>query len=127
MRPWTRLALLKELALGQQSQTSLAEKYGVSDAAISQFKSKHAEEIQDIIDNAEDEFSGILLSRKKNRLATYAELLENALDDGDGKLAKGILKNMAEELGQLPNRITVQSIDTRTRYEVEGVDPEDLT
>lgn len=126
-RAWTERALMKELALGEQTQTKLAEKYGVSGASITAFKHRHAEAIADIIANADAEFSGILLAQKSNRLAMYQRMIEAAEDANDHKGAARMLRQMAEELGHLPTRLQVSGqLDTQTKYEVVGVDLEQL-
>lgn len=127
MRAWTRLALIKELALGQQTQHSLAEKYGVSDQSISEFKQKHKAAIADVLANADAEFSGILLAQKSNRLSMYQGMIEAAEDNNDHKGAAKMLRQMAEELGHLPTRLQVSGqLDTKTKYVIEGVDLEGL-
>ena len=120
---------MQDLALGTETQTVLAAKYGVSSASITAFKQRHAEEIADIVANSEAEFSGILLAKKENRLAMYQTMVEKAEDDDDHKLAARLLRQMAEELGHLPTRLQVSGqLDTQTRYIIEGpdgpIDPE---
>ncbi len=143
-------ALARELALGNMSQASLAEKYGVSPSAISQFKAKHAEEIKAIAANADDEYAGMWIAQKQARLAEYERLHGLALtptpkiDNKGGYVidretgeqiyevqlgeARQIMKNAAEEMGQLPNRLQIQGdMQTTTTYRFEGVEPDALT
>lgn len=122
-RPWTKRALMRDLALGNTTQRELAAKYGVSEPAMTYFKQRNAEQIEDIRANAEGEFAGILISQKANRLQAYADLLE----DADPKLATRVLRQIAEEMGHLPQRVQLSGqVDTQTRYQIDGVDPGDL-
>jgi transcriptional regulator with XRE-family HTH domain len=151
--PWTRRQLIVDLALSGKTQEVLAEKYGVTQGAISQFKAKHATEVAAVLADTENEFAGIALAEKANRLATYQDILKKALSatpktNGKGEIVYGIpdehgerhpimeidagvaqkiLRNMAEELGHLPNRVTLDGgIGIRTDYTINGVDPEAL-
>lgn len=148
--PWTRRQLIVDLALSGKTQTELAEKYGVSQPSISDFKARHATEVAAVLADSENEFAGIALAEKANRLATYQEMLKVALEatpkvngkgeivyglpDADGErhpimeidagVAQKILRNMAEELGHLPNRVTLAGeVGVTTNYTVNGVDP----
>jgi len=140
--------LVRELALGEESQTQLAEKYDVSQPAISAFAKRNAEEIAAVRANADDEFAGLLIVQKAYRLGTLEQLLREAMKpttkvapsgrvayDEDGNAIKEmnldaaskLLKQAAEEVGQLPNRITLDGrVNVHTSYTVVGVEPEDL-
>jgi len=51
----------------------------------------------------------------------------NAIKEIQGDLASKLLKQAAEEMGQLPNRVTLDGrVDVHTSYTVVGVEPEDL-
>lgn len=126
-RPWTRRALMRDLALGDVTQAALAERYGVSPAAVTYFKQRFAAEIEDIRGDAEGEYAGVLIARKINRLQMYQEAIERAEDSGDDKLLARLLRQVAEECGHLPSRIQVSGqLDTQTRYVIDGVDTGDL-
>ena len=68
-----------QLARGNKTQSQLAGEYGVHQTSISDFKLRHADEIQAIIDNGLDEMTGIALAKKEARLATYQELIERLM------------------------------------------------
>lgn len=136
-RPWVRHALQRELATGNQTQSALARKYGVSPSSITEFKQRHAEKIEAIRADAENEFAGLLIAEKANRLAVYERLLEHAMgatdsdqgdDEGeappvDGKLAARVLRQIAEEMGHLPTRMQVSGeLGTTTRYVISDAD-----
>lgn len=152
--PWTRRQLVVDLALSGKSQEALAEKYGCSQQAVSQFAARHATDIQAVRDDSENEFAGIAIAEKANRLATYLDMLEKALtpapkvnakgeimyglpdENGDRQpimeidlaVAQKIQRNVAEELGHLPNRVTLAGeVGVRTNYQINGVDIGNLT
>lgn len=130
--------VIRDIALSGMTQAALAEKYGVSQPAISAFAARHAERIAEVRANAEDEFAGILIAQKRRRLAAYEELYELALQpqpkiSPSGKIVREVvrdeetgedvevvvteinvrdaalmLKSSAEEMGQLPTRLQIQ-------------------
>jgi transcriptional regulator with XRE-family HTH domain len=145
--------VIRDIALGTMSQSQLGEKYGVSQPAISQFAKRNAEEIEAVRAKADDEFAGLLIAQKQNRLAAYQDLYDIALkpqpkispsgklvkewitdEDGqqvevivqevDVRAAAQMLKQAAEELGQLPNRLTLAGeVGVKTNYVIDGIDP----
>jgi transcriptional regulator with XRE-family HTH domain len=145
--------VIRDIALGTMSQSQLGEKYGVSQPAISQFAKRNAEEIEAVRSKADDEFAGLLIAAKQNRLAAYQDLYDIALkpqpkispsgklvkewitdEDGqqvevivqevDVRAAAQMLKQAAEELGQLPNRLTLAGeVGVKTNYVIDGIDP----
>jgi predicted transcriptional regulator len=129
-RPMTRRRLQTELATTDQSQATIAKKYGVSQPALSKFKKRHLAVIEEIRNNIADEFAGIEIANKANRLEMYNQLLVEALDRGDTadqQLAVKIARQVAEELGHLPGRVTLSGeIGATTNYKIEGVNMEDL-
>lgn len=152
-KPWTRRQLIVDLAHSDKTQQELAEKYDVTQGAISQFATRHRAEIDEVRRNAEDKYAGIAIADKANRLATYWDILETALkptpkvngkgelvygqpdENGerpvimeiDGAVALKALRNVAEELGELPNRVTLGGeVGIKTEYTINGVNPETL-
>jgi uncharacterized protein YjcR len=142
--------VVRDLALGNFSQDELAEKYGVSQSAISQFKSRHAVEIAAVAADADDAYAGILIADKQARIAAYQEIHDKAMEptpkvdnkggqvidpvtgaavyEFDGRAAMQALKSVAEEMGQLPTRLQVSGeLSTTTTYKIDGVSHEDLT
>lgn len=135
--PAVKLRLLRELALANKTQRQIAEEYDCAVSSVNEFMKRNAEAINDIRENAEDEFAGLWVAKKKNRIAAYEEQIaflqeridRGAEDDPQGalKVAQAALKMVAEEMGQLTARVAVQAdVNARVQYVVEGVDTEAL-
>lgn len=126
-RPWVRRALIVDLATSGKTQVELARKYGVANSSMTEFKQRHLDEIEEQRAAGLEEFAGIRIAEKSIRLATYEALLATAVEDGDQRAAIRILRNVAEEMGHLPQRIQMGGeVGVRTTYEIVGVDPEAL-
>lgn len=128
-RGWVKRKLIIDLAKGEKTQRVLAKEYGVSQPSISEFKIKHAAEISEAAKNLEDEFVGLWVANKANRLAEYEADIERVNEQGASDLASKhrALRHVAEELGHIPNKVTLAGeVSTRVTYEVVGVPPEDL-
>lgn len=148
-RPHIVVDIVRRLAQGD-TQQAIATRYGVSQPAISLFATKHADRIALVRENQEDEFAGIWIADKAARLAAYAadveaidslhaELVENYREAGGADvegtplplpLSAGLLgakhravRNAAEELGALK---TVIDTTVQVKYQVVGIDPDDL-
>jgi len=143
-----RRRVMRDLALSGLTQQAIADKYGVGQSAVAMFKQRHADAIAAIAADAADEYAGIWIAQKANRLEALAEIAEiamqptpkitnkgtlafdesgNVIKEVDGRLAAQVMKQAAEEMGQLPTRLQVSGdMNTTTTYRVEGVSPEDL-
>lgn len=124
-RPGTRRRLIRELAQGVKGIRELAREYDVSDSSIREFRDRHLDEIHETIRDLDDEFSGLWIAQKLNRIAELQELYEGDEDIDRVKLRVDILRKAAEELGQIPNRTTItmnQPIEVR----LIGIDTEQL-
>ena len=126
-RAWTRRKLMRELALGTKTHAELAKEYGATREAVSRFKGRHLREISEIIDRSTDEFAGIAITEKANRLAMYQDQVEQAEDRGDWKLVARLLRQVAEEMGHLPSRMQISgAVDVHTSYTVTGAGGEPI-
>lgn len=143
-RSYLRVELINDLAAGELSQEKLAEKYRVSTQTISDFKKKFAYEIevrgQQLRDRIADTAAGLWIASKQNRLASYqeqADILEEAIIKADGlgkapavglmRQLASTLKNVAEEMGDIPSRVQINNAVAETvNYTLEGVDPEKI-
>lgn len=138
-KPYNRLALIRELAVGDQKQTELAKKYGVSDQAISDFKERHQLRIAEVKADVANEFAGIAYANLSNRVEMLHGLVEYAhglLEDPErqARLSVGTAEilgqvratahEIAEQLGQLPARGVRHEGGQTVRYEIVGVDPD---
>lgn len=120
-----KLRLIRLLAVGEMTQDELAEEFGVTQPAIAQFKKRNRDEIEHVKANLEDEFAGLWIARKKDRVAELEDVAERfkADDPKAANIRLRALKQAAEELGQLKVSIEVSGgVD----YTVEGVDPKEL-
>lgn len=126
-KPWIRQSLIRELAQSEK-QRDLATKYGVTEGAITQFKTRHALRIEEVRQNLDDEFAGLWIAKKQNRIEIYQndlEMLEIINNPDNIKIKTALLKGVAEELGQLPPKVNVQ-VNQPITYHIEGVDPDEL-
>lgn len=140
-RGHTRIKAIRDLADGT-SLSDMAAKYDVTRETIVQFKKRHAADIQKLRESVAAEVNALWIADKTNRMFEYQQAAED-LDDavlavlrrGD-KLSKDdiaylterrkIFRAVAEELGQLPGRNTVELIGATVNYSFEGVNPDDL-
>jgi len=130
LAPWHRLALLRELAAADTKHAILAKKYGMSPQSLSNYAKRYASEIEDIRENFADQFAGMPLAKKANRIMAYMEEIErlNNHPNGDhfewSKARQNALRNIAEELAQLPPRQQVTVIPVA--HVIEGINLDDL-
>lgn len=124
--PWIRGQLIADLATGEYKQTFLAEKYGVSNSAISQFKTRYSPQIEERRERLIDEYQDLWISTKYNRLAALQTLAEElAEDDTTPRTAEVIdrlLRSAAEELGDLETKLSVNVAE----YRITGIDLDKL-
>lgn len=128
-RGWVAHRLIRDFALGEKTGTQLAEQYGVSVTAISQFKKRHALEIEEVRNNLADEYAGVWVAQKIDRIREYQQAAEKMAQGSSPRNAEvlvSILKAVAEELGQLPARTQVQVNTANVTYEIVGIDPDDI-
>ena len=134
LRGWRKILLIQELALDARPQTELAEAFGVTQPAVSQFATRHRERIAKARSEIENSVAGLWISDKSARLAELEDLVERLNEEIEGADARTLprlglvkcraLRNAAEELGQLAPR--QYDVTARVRYEVVGVDLEAL-
>ncbi len=128
-RGWVKHRLIRELALGEKPGSMLAQQYGVSQTSLSAFKKRHSLEIEEVRNNLADEFAGVWVARKLERIREYqnaAEKMAEGTSPRNAEVLVNILKAVAEELGQLPARTNVSVTNETVVYEIVGVDPDDI-
>jgi hypothetical protein len=129
LKPHEKLALERELALNTPT-TVLAGKYNMTPQGISSFKKRHALAIDEIREHLDDDFAGLPLAIKKNRIAAYEDEVERLTSHPHAdhhewsKARQMAYRNIAEELGQLPPRATITVVPVV--HMVEAVDLEEL-
>lgn len=129
-RGWRKVFVMRELAKGERTQGDIAREFGVSSAAVTQFAQAHGPEIDEIRASLASEWAGLWVADKNKRLAEYQsdidKITQDLIDTPDDKLLAlkvKILRQVAEETGQLKNQVEVGGTIT---YVVRGVDPDDL-
>lgn len=128
-RSWVKHRLIRELALNDKTGLQLAKEYGVSANSIYNFKRKFAIEIEEVRNNLADEYAGVWVAQKMERIRQYQEAAEEMAAGKSPRNAEvlvTILKAVAEELGQLPARTQVNVSTQATVYEIVGLSPEDI-
>lgn len=128
-RGWVAHRLIRDFALGEKTGVELAEQYGVSSNAISNFKKRHALEIEEVRNNLADEYAGVWVANKLNRIREYqaaAEKMSNGSSPRNQEVLVSILKAVAEELGQLPARNQTNVQTDTVVYQVVGINVDDL-
>lgn len=140
LRGWRRRQLIRDLALGNHTYSELAAKYDRHETSIRSFERKYKEFIDEVKAAHENEYAGLWIVSKTNRIAEYQqdveeinEVLARQLDSGEElnsglvRMKHNALKSVAEELGDLPTRVQVQSDNKSVTYHIEGVNPGDVT
>jgi len=113
LEPVQKMALCRDLASGDMTRTELGVKYGLTQQGVSMFYKRNEERILDIRANMAEQFAGLPLARKENRLLEYERIIEelkehvNSSHHEWSKAKMIALRSIAEELGQLPPRQTV--------------------
>lgn len=119
LRGHKKLALLHDLAAMDLTMEAIAAKYERSPSTIYTIKANNAEAIDAIRADHANEFAGLWVAQKVNRVAEYQADIEDLDEDIPQK--HRALRAVAEELGQLTTKAEIQASVT---YEVVGVDPE---
>lgn len=128
-RGWVKHRLIRDLALGEKSGVQLAEIYGCSRVSISNFKTRHRLEIDEVRNNLADEYAGVWVAQKLARIQEYqqaAEKMARGTSPRNAEVLVTILKAVAEELGQLPARNQINIQNQQVSYEIVGVNPDDI-
>lgn len=135
-----RAALVRDLAIGEESRQQLAEKYGRSLDAINGFAARNAPEIRlakaAIAAKPTDEMVAIAIARKQDRIADADQDWEDIkaiLEDpnlsptqrkGYLLLKSKLRREVAEERGELPVRAQLElETGPRLTHEVVGWNP----
>lgn len=127
-----KLYVIRALATGTPKRSQLAKMFGVGSNAISNFAKRNARAIDEVRQAIDDEFAGLWVARKEARLAELewmidilGEAIEEMPDPDMIRIRAALLKNVSEELGQLPPR--TQVVSARVTHVVEGFTSDELT
>jgi hypothetical protein len=122
--------LIRDLAVSDKTQKVLASDYDCSPAAVSMFRSRHAEEIEnyrDTLPPSKDALAELWIVDKAERIKMMQETIKWLDDETDldsAKIKLAYLKQVEESTGQAAPKVTV----TKTvNYTVRGIDMEDLS
>lgn len=127
LTPADRRQLQRDLATAETTRAALARKYGVSRPYITEFAKTFAREIDAIKADLGNEFAGLWIASKEQRLAAYERDYDTSEQGEYGahyeqvRTRAQILRNVAEELGQLPSRGNT-AIIVPVVHVVEGID-----
>lgn len=142
--PETFAEVVNMLASGMYPVPAIAKQYGVTRAAVYMFRTRHKREIDARRAELGDRFAeitGLWIASKEERIqalqdaAERIERLLSATDEAEAdtsyvaeltRTLAGIMHEVAEQLGQLPTRVQVQTT-TVINYEVVGVDMSAIT
>lgn len=128
-RGWVKHRLIRDFALGEKSGKELAEIYGCSATSISQFKKRHALEIEEVRNNLADQYAGVWVAKKIERIREYqnaAEKMASGESARSQEVLVSILKAVAEELGDLPARTQVNISNEEVTYQIVGLSVDDI-
>lgn len=120
------------------AQTEVAAKYGVTPAAVSYFKTRNAEVLNQAMAETAYRSREVAIADKTYRISEYSELYNKAKSEIDSaeessdrisaiREARGSLKAVAEELGALPR--PDQNINIKAAVlvrQLEGSNPENI-
>lgn len=121
-RAYARRRLIIDLAKEEKTQQELAALYGCAQSSISEFKDRNMPAILEARLDLGNEFTGLWIAQKLDRLAELEAMYEDGTISARDRETKAmLLRHAAEELGQIPNKSTLDvTMDVRVR--IEGVD-----
>lgn len=147
---WRKFQLIRLLAEGEITRAKMAKQYGVSSRAITDFARRHAVDIAEAKRFIQDELAALWVSKKANRVAEYQQMiddlgyeLDRALRCDDDSLEERVglrdrdlrdviktratlLRDVAEQLGQLPQRSNDTNDSVSLIHQLVGIPDEDL-
>jgi hypothetical protein len=126
---WQQSDLMRELALKDRTRSELAREYGVSAMYITSFARRYVREIAAMRANIEDEFAHLWAAKKVNRVLVLQKQVMDRFERPDrsaedDRTIATMLKQISEELGQLPVRQNV--VSARVVHVVEGFTSEEI-
>jgi hypothetical protein len=120
-RAYARRRLIIDLAKEEKTQRELAALYDCSVSSINEFKARHMPAILEARADLGNEFTGLWIAQKLDRLAELEALFEDTVSARDRETKAMLLRHAAEELGQIPNKSTLD-ITAEVKVRIEGLD-----
>ena len=121
-RAYARRRLIVDLAKEEKTQRELAALYGCAQSSISEFKERNLPAILEARLDLGNEFTGLWIAQKLDRLAELEAMYEDGTISARDRETKAmLLRHAAEELGQIPNKSTLD-ITGEVKVIIEGLD-----
>lgn len=126
-----KLKTMRMLAEGL-SQSEVARQMDVTPMAVTQFASRNRDAIEELRTHLDDEWAGIWIADKRQRVLTLQQVVEDMQDELDAmefdgsptearRVIMAALKATAEELGQLVSKADLtQKQEVRYTLDVRG-------
>jgi hypothetical protein len=137
IRGRNKLTLLHMLADDELTQEEMGKQLGYTRAMVATFKARNLDQIEAIRADRTNEFAGLWIADRKERVAEYEEDVERVkewLDSGELapedappllRIKQSALRNTAEELGHLKQHV-VSEERHEVKYITENTDDEEL-
>lgn len=104
----TRLALIRDLAMGEWSPREIALQLGATEESVRAFQGDHADEISEVraalAGHLAIETAGLWVAKKQNRLAEYQQDIEDLSIIVEAMRAQGVSRDEDAILGGLGTR-----------------------
>lgn len=122
--------LVHDLAMGEETKTALAKKYGVTQPSITAFGKRNAALIEKRQTEIMNDYADSLwIARKYDRLGVLQDIAEELLSlditPRTAEVLDRLLRSAADELGDIPKNANV-NVNSNATYEIVGINTEDL-
>jgi len=125
---WAKAQVIHELAVGEVTQKELAERFGVTQGSIAQFKKRNMPLIEARQEKLADEYAWLWIADKGARLGALQDAAEGLigmeLTPTTASTLSRLLKDAKEELEPLGNKNNI-NIQLAT-YELANIDIADI-
>ena len=125
LTPEENMMIVLELASGKFKQKDIALRHGISDQRVSKIKQENEQLFNDVRNARLESITAEQIKQQEWRLTQLArdmEKLDNNWHPESVKARTGILKHVAEELGQIAEKtINIRPVETR----LIGINPDE--
>ena len=134
IRGHQRAQLVRDLALGVLNYEEIADKYGRAHQTVKEFAARNKAEIARVKAEYGSELSVLWVANKFNRMATLQQYLEDIHRNWESpdmdadqwlrsiQVCQKILRDVAEEIGDLPTRARPMTAGVGLEEEIGGWD-----